>query len=216
MSINILKITTVLFLILTLNNTQAQTKKVDSLTNKKLDIVLSFLNLKADDIIADVGTGSGYSLVPIAGAHPNLKFTVQDIDRSTLTEKKLQSQINRNNNKANMLQFNIVYGNDTSTNLPSQTFTKVLLFDVLHEVHDKQRILADIKRILKKDGKLIIEEILVFKPQRKERNCNYPFFIEADFKQLMEANIFVLIKEQVSFENGKKKYIKLFEYEIKE
>ncbi len=191
----------------------SQKPNYDSLTLVKQQVVLDFLNLSSNDKIADIGTGAGYSLVPIAGSFPHITFTVEDIDSSTLNRKKLIAQIKRFGNKANIHQFNIVYGTTTSTNLPASSFNKVLMFDVVHEMSDRQTMLNDVKRILQKGGSLFIEEILVYKPQKKERHCNYPFFTEIAFKQLMTDNNFILKKEKISFETGHKKYIKMFEYQ---
>jgi ubiquinone/menaquinone biosynthesis C-methylase UbiE len=196
------------------NTSFSQIKNLDSSLISKNKLVNDFLSLTDKDAVADIGTSSGYSLVPIAGANPNIIFTVEDIDSATLNRKKLIAQIKRFGNKANINQFNIVYGTETSTNLPAAIFTKVLLFDVVHEMSDRQTMLHDIKRILQKGGSLFIEEVLVYKPAKKERHCNYPFFTEAAFKQLMLENEFILKKEKISLDTGHRKYMKLFEYTV--
>jgi hypothetical protein len=88
------------------------------------------------------------------------------------------------------------------------------MFDVVHEMSERQIMLDDIKRILQKAGSLFIEEVLVYKPAKKERHCNYPFFTEAAFKQLMVENKFTLKKEKISLDTGNRKYMKLFEYTV--
>jgi ubiquinone/menaquinone biosynthesis C-methylase UbiE len=122
------------------------------------------------------------------------------------------AQIKRFGNKANIEQFNIVYGTETSTNLPAASFNKILMFDVIHELSDKQTMLNEIKRILQKGGSLFIQEILVYKPKKKERHCNYPFFTEIAFKNLMQENKFILKNEKICLDASNKKYIKMFEY----
>jgi ubiquinone/menaquinone biosynthesis C-methylase UbiE len=194
------------------NTSFSQIKNLDSSLISKHALINEFLSLTEKDVVADVGTSSGYSLVPIAGANTNITFTVEDIDSSTLNRKKLLAQIKRFGNKANIEQFKIVYGNETSTNLPSASYTKVLMFDVVHEMSERQTMLSDIRRILQKGGSLFIEEVLVYKPAKKERHCNYPFFTETAFKQLMLENKFILKKEKISLDTGHRKYMKLFEY----
>jgi ubiquinone/menaquinone biosynthesis C-methylase UbiE len=196
------------------SNTYAQKTNTDSLLIAKHTLINEFLSLTDKDVVADVGTGAGYSLVPIAGANTNITFTVEDIDSTTLNRKKLMAQIKRFGNKAKIEQFKIVYGTETFTNLPSVSFTKVLMFDVIHEISDKKVMLNEIKRILQKGGSLFIEEVLVYKPAKKERHCNYPFFTEAAFKQLMLENKFTLKKEKISLDTGHEKYMKLFEYTV--
>jgi ubiquinone/menaquinone biosynthesis C-methylase UbiE len=194
--------------------TLAQKQNADSLLATKHKLIYDFLALSEKDVVADVGTSSGYSLIPIAGANPTIIFTVEDIDSSTLNRKKLIAQIKRFGNNANIEQFKIVYGTETSTNLPTASFTKVLMFDVVHEMSNRQTMLQDIKRIMQKGGSLFIEEVLVYKPAKKERHCNYPFFTEAAFKQLMLDNKFILKKEKISLDTGHKKYMKLFEFTV--
>ncbi len=201
-----------LLLLCATKQSHSQRSTSDSLTIRKQQIIIDFLKLSITDKVADIGTGTGYSLVPIAGSNPNMIFTVEDIDSTTLNRKKLLAQIKRFGNKANIEQFNIVYGTETSTNLPDASFNKVLMFDVIHELSDRQTMLNEIKRILQKGGSLFIEEILVHKPQKKEKHCDYPFFTEIAFKNLMQENKFLLKNEKISFNTGNKKYIKMFEY----
>lgn len=193
-------------------NSYAQKLNTDSLTANKLNIIIQFLNLSISDKIADIGTSSGYSLLPIANKYPEIIFTVEDIDSNILNRKKLLKTIKRFEYKTVLEQFNIVYGTETSTNLPSATFNKVLLFDVIHEFSDRNRMLQDVKRILTNNGSVFIEEILVHKPIKKDRICNYPFFTEDAFKALMMQNKFILIKEKITFDTINNRYIKIFEY----
>lgn len=206
----------ILFLLITQvflsQNISAQKLNRDSLTAEKLTTILQFLNISPTDKIADIGTSSGYSLIPIANKNPNNIFTVEDIDSSSLNSKKVLKQIKRFGNIATIEQFNIVYGTETNTNLPTAAFNKVLLFDVVHECSNRNIMLQDIKRILTKSGSLFIEEVLVHKPIKKDRICNYPFFTENDFKVLMMDNKFTLVREKITFDTGNNRYIKIFEY----
>ena len=195
-------------------NIYAQKLDTDSLTQQKLSTIIQFLNLSPTDKIADVGTSSGYSLIPIANKYPDIIFTVEDIDSGSLNRKKLIKQIKKFGNIAKIEHFNIIYGTEASTNLPTATFNKVLLFDVVHEFSDRNTMLQDVKRILSKNGSVFIEEILVHKPIKKDRICNYPFFTEDAFKALMMENNFKLVKEKVTFDTGNNRYIKIFEYTL--
>ena len=85
---------------------------------------------------------------------------------------------------------------------------------MIHEFSDRNSMLQDVKRILTKNGSVFIEEILVHKPIKKDRICNFPFFTEDAFKVLMMENKFTLIKEKVTFDTGNNRYIKMFEYNI--
>jgi ubiquinone/menaquinone biosynthesis C-methylase UbiE len=186
-------------------------QKGDSLTTAKFSVVSMFLSLSPTDIIADIGTGVGYSLIPIANNCPECKFFVEDIDSSSCNPKTLAWRINNTGNKTKIENFAFFYGTEKATNLPSAKFNKVLIFDVIHEMTYKTEMLKDIKRILQKNGSIFIEEILVHKPEKKDRGCNYPFLTEVEFKKLMTDNNFLIKRESITLSSGYNKYIKIFE-----
>jgi ubiquinone/menaquinone biosynthesis C-methylase UbiE len=186
-------------------------QKADSLTAAKFNTVSKFLDLKSSDIIADIGTGAGYSLVPIANDCPQCKFIAEDIDSSTCNSRTLTKKINASGNKTSIQNFEFYYGTEKTTNLPSAKFNKVLIFDVIHELTYKTEMLNDIKRILQKNGAVFIEEILVHQPIKKDRACNYPFFTEAAFKKLMADNNFLITRESITFDTGNNRFMKIFE-----
>jgi ubiquinone/menaquinone biosynthesis C-methylase UbiE len=197
-----------------LNKIYAQKLNIDSITIEKQKLILSFLDLKETDKVVDIGTGNGYSLIPIASEYPTLKFTVEDIDSSTCNKKNLEKRIKKLGNKTSIEQFKIVYGTELTTNLPTEGYNKILLFDVIHEISQKEIMLGEIKRITSKGGFIFIEEILVHKPQKKDRICSYPFLTEDEFKRLMIENKFLLVKEQITGDYGKNRYLKIFQYKL--
>ena len=186
-------------------------QKKDSLTEAKFDVVSKFVDLSPVDIIADIGTGTGYSLIPLANNCPECKFIVEDIDSLSCNAKSLTKKINNNGNKTSIENFKFHYGTEKATNLLSATFNKVLIFDVIHEMTYKTEMLNDIKRILQKNGSIFIEEILVHKPQKKDKVCNYRFLTEVEFKKLLADNNFLIKKETITFDTGNNRYIKIFE-----
>jgi ubiquinone/menaquinone biosynthesis C-methylase UbiE len=191
---------------------QCQTKgKTDSLTKEKSRIINKFLNLSNKDVIADIGTGSGYSLIPIANECAGCKFTVEDIDSISCNPIALSRRIAKTGNKITINNFSFYYGTERSTNLPSATYNKVLIFDVIHEMTYKTEMLYDIKRILQKNGTVFIEEILVHRKIKKDRICNYPFLTEPAFKEILAANKFMILREEMTFDTGNNRFIKIFE-----
>jgi ubiquinone/menaquinone biosynthesis C-methylase UbiE len=183
----------------------------DSLSAEKVKLINAFLNLSPKDSIADIGTGSGYSLIPIANECPGCKFTIEDIDSISCNRKVLQKKIVTSGNHTSIDNFTFFYGTEKTTNLPSTAYNKILIFDVIHELTYKKEMLSEIKRILQKNGSIFIEEILVHKPVKKDKACNYPFLTEAEFKQLLLENNLIIKKEKITFDTGINKYIKIFE-----
>lgn len=200
-----------LFVTVSFGQSLSNKEKRDSLTEAKFSVVSKFLNLSSADVIADIGTGSGYSLIPLANNCPECKFSVEDIDSSSCNVKTLTKKINKTGNKTSIENFKFYYGNEKETNLPSATFNKVLIFDVIHEMTYKTEMLNDIKRILQKNGSIFIEEILVHTPVKKDKVCNYRFFTELEFKKVLADNNIFIKREIVTSDTGNNKYIKIFE-----
>ena len=186
-------------------------QKVDSLTLAKQQKVVTFLDISLHDNIADIGTGSGYSLIPIANEYPTLSFTVEDIDSNYCNKALLINRIRKSGNKTNIENFSIHIGTEKSTNLPTASFNKILVFDVIHEMTYRSEMLSDLKRILQVNGSVFIEEILVHKTVKKDKVCNYPFLTEDAFKKLLVDNKYQIKREMVTFDTGNNKYIKIFE-----
>ena len=186
-------------------------QKRDSFALAKFKEVNKFLDLSSSDNIADIGTGAGYNLIPIANNCLQCKFVVQDIDSTTCNKKTLAKKINKSGNKISIENFSFYYGTEKTTNLPSAKFNKVLIFDVVHEMTYKKEMLDDVRRILQRNGSIFIEEILVHKPVKKDKFCNYPFLTEVEFKKVMDDNKFLIKREIITFDTGNNKYIKIFE-----
>lgn len=191
-------------------NVLSQKQKADSTIAERQKVLFDFLNIAAQDKIADIGTGSGFNLVPIANHYPTLLFTAEDIDSNYCNKELLQKRINGSGNKTKIENFNIHIGTETTTNLPAGSFTKVLAFDVIHEMTFKAEMLADIAKILQHNGTLYIQEILVHKKIKKEKACNYPYLTEDELKTLLQRNKCRIEKEIMFIDTGHNKYIKLF------
>ena len=188
-----------------------QIKSADSISAERQRLLFNFLNISLQDKIVDIGTGDGFNLVPIANRYPTLTFTAEDIDTKYCNKELLTKRIKRSGNVTRIENFNIQIGTETSTNLPGDTFTKVLLFDVIHEMTFKAEMLADIKRILKNNGEIYIQEILVRKKVKKDKICNYPYLTEDELKTLLRDNKLKITKEAMFIDTDHNKYIKLFE-----
>jgi ubiquinone/menaquinone biosynthesis C-methylase UbiE len=186
-------------------------QRQDSLSSRMHITVTGFLGISLQDSIADIGTGSGDNLIAIANEYPSLHFTAEDIDSNFCNKALLLKKIIQTGSKTSIENFTIHYGTATATHLPAAGFTKVLAFDVIHEMSYKAAMLADIKRILRANGALYLQEILVHKKVKKDRVCNYPYLTETEFKEILAENKYAIKREQIAFDTGDNKYIKLFE-----
>lgn len=195
---------------------QRLSKKVNEETaaSQTLRITLEFLQLAPGDQIADIGSGAGYALVHIANRCPSCTFDAEDIDSLRCNRATFEQRIRESGNLTSIDHFRFTIGNDSSTTLPGRQFNKVLIFDTIHEISKRDLMLSDIKRILADSGSIYIREILVHRPQKKDRVCSFPFLTEEAFKSLLSRNGLALVKEQICYDDGSNRYIKLFQCRI--
>ena len=94
--------------------------------------------------------------------------------------------------------FHLTVGNEKSTNLPNDKFDKVILNMVLHHFTFQTEMLADIKKIIKKDGKLFVMEAIIPQDKLSKFPCNY-YSNQKQLLELVEQNGFELQNKEEVF-----------------
>ena len=111
------------------------------------------------EIIGDVGAGNGYLEVMLSVFHDSLTFYIQDIDTAVCNQKafnKVVSHYQGVNNKPFTNKFIIVTGADNKTNLPDNTFDKILMLWTYQYLKNPKAIITDLRFKLKNDGLMYI------------------------------------------------------------
>jgi ubiquinone/menaquinone biosynthesis C-methylase UbiE len=168
--------------------------------------IMNFLDLKPSDKIVDIGSGNGKNILLIANFYPSLFFNIQDIDSTSCNSKVYEQEILKSRYFTNIRNFKFHYGNEKSTLLPSASFSKVIMFDLIHELTYKTEMFSDFKRILTKDGCLFVSEIIVVNKAPLEKGCNYPFMTEDELKATFKKFKFKIIQLEVFLKLTPNKY----------
>lgn len=114
---------------------------------------IGLLGLKAGDVVADVGAGSGYFTLQMAErVGPSGRVYASDIQQAML------DIIRRKLARTSLTNVTLVLGNDDDPKLPPNTIDMALMVDVYHELHQPQAVLKQIRAALKPDGRLILLE----------------------------------------------------------
>jgi 2-polyprenyl-3-methyl-5-hydroxy-6-metoxy-1,4-benzoquinol methylase len=180
---------------------QYATSKSDHISERQAALkksMMDFFDFSPQDEIVDIGSGNGDNILLFASFYPNMHFTIEEIDSVACNAKVFAKNIAQNGYNLDVKNFKFRYGNENSTKLLSGRYSKVLMLEVLHEFTNKKEMLDDVKRILKKNGTIIISDILVYQKEKKSPGCNYPYLTENELKEILKDN-HISISEEKKF-----------------
>jgi ubiquinone/menaquinone biosynthesis C-methylase UbiE len=114
---------------------------------------LGKLGLSSKDIVADIGCGIGYFAIPAAGMldSENMVYALDTSDQMLEEVKKRMSA-------AGVTNIIAIKTDEYDLKLPDKSVTFAVLVNVLHEIEDKAQFIAEVRRILKAEGKIAIIE----------------------------------------------------------
>lgn len=169
------------------------TKAQDTLTksNAKIQHELSIYNIQKGEKIAEIGAGKGDFIKTISQNYDDLKIFVNEIDTnySNTFDTKLYF-LNLNDDKN--ISYTSVLGNAKSTNLPHNSFDKIIIRNTFHHFEFPGEMVINLKQILKPDGKLFILEKFI--DEIKDPECLL-FMTRSKFMNYLNNNGFKLSNE---------------------
>jgi SAM-dependent methyltransferase len=175
-----------------------------TLSNPKMQKSLSIYNFQPNETIASIGASSGVWEIWFASQVEGLTFYLQDIDPLNCNQEEIEYGIKY---YEKLLQKPIsgklipIIGTQSATNLPKNTFDKVLIINSLHEFKTPAIILQDIHKILKPNGKLFIEEQIAKFYGEIHEGCGKQLFTENELINLLKENNFELKQTYLKCEN---------------
>jgi len=115
-------------------------------------VLLRNMKIRPDDVIADIGAGSGYHVLKMAPiAHDGMIYAV-DIQQEMLDALKSKTA------KQGLENITLVKGNEKTSELPKNTVDKVIMVDVYHEFAYPVEMINSIKQALKPNGEIFLIE----------------------------------------------------------
>lgn len=117
---------------------------------------ISHLELKPGMTAADFGCGAGFYTIPLAKAvRPDGKVYAFDIRKEMLEIIRSKARLE------NLLNIEAVWADleiSGSTRLRDETADAVIVSNILFQIGDKQALIKEVVRVLKKGGRLMIVE----------------------------------------------------------
>lgn len=121
-------------------------------TEEQPSKLVNALNLKSDDVVADIGAGTGYMSFRIAPLLTNGKVLAVDIQPEMLD---IIEFLKKENNITNVEP---ILATLTNPNLPPQSVNLALMVDAYHEFENPQEVMQGIFRALKPGGRVALVE----------------------------------------------------------
>lgn len=114
--------------------------------------LLRNMKIEKDDVIADIGAGSGYHVFKMAPKAKNGKVYAVDI------QDEMLAAIEKKKNRKKVSNIELIKGSETSVNLQENSIDKFLMVDVYHEFAFPKEIIASVISAMKDDAKLYLIE----------------------------------------------------------
>jgi len=112
---------------------------------------LKRIGLGSNDVFCDIGAGVGVFTIPAAMITKNIVYAM-DINNDSLETIKSIAEKEKLENVKVLLIEKYPYG------IENGSIDKALLCTVFHEIENKDSLFSEIKRIIKKDGRLVVIE----------------------------------------------------------
>ncbi|MGV8907141.1 MAG: class I SAM-dependent methyltransferase [Acetobacterium sp.] len=109
------------------------------------------LGLTAEDIMADIGCGIGYFTLSAAQITDNQVFALD-------TSEKMLEEVTYRMSITGLSNITTVKTDEYDLKVPSESVSFAFIALVLHEIDDKERMINEIQRILKPNGRVAVIE----------------------------------------------------------
>jgi ubiquinone/menaquinone biosynthesis C-methylase UbiE len=150
------------------------------------DVILSAAEVKPNFVVADLGCGSGYFTVPLAAKAKK----VYGID----VQKEMIDFVREKIRRLKIKNVELLVSKPAEIPLENESIDLLLTVNTLHEFDDRERMIEEMKRVVKKGGKLLIVDFM-----KKETGFGPPVEIrmsKAKAVKFFEAKGFTLVEKR--------------------
>lgn len=110
--------------------------------------ILGTVEIKPDFSVADVGCGSGFLTIPLSQKVKKVYAIDVQTEMLDFLEKKIR--------KFEVKNIQLLFSKENEIPLENECVDLLVSVNTLHEFDDKEKMIAEIKRVLKNSGKVLI------------------------------------------------------------
>jgi|SRR5579871_2984871 len=174
---------------------------------KQFDSQVKFYDFHPGEMVASIGAQCANWEAVFAALTDSVTFYLEDIDSISLNEKQVNfawEYYSKLRGQPITCYHKIVIGTETTTNLPDSFFDKILIINSFHEFNDKATMLSDLRKKLKRNGTLMIDEVLAQKSGELHIQCKKRIYTDDEMQTIFRENGFRYIKGlDMHFKNAK-------------
>ncbi len=127
-------------------------ERADRQQQEGTDVLLRELQLKPDDVVADIGAGTGYFSFRISALVPQGRVLAVDI------QPEMVEALSQKKTRLNAPNVEPVLGTTQNPNLPAGTVDLALIVDAYHEFDHPREMMRAIRQSLKPGGRVALVE----------------------------------------------------------
>ena len=155
----------------------------------KIEQVVSRLELKPGETVADIGAGTGVFSGPLAQAvAPTGTLLAVDIDQALL------DHIAQRARQEKVTNIQPVLGGFDDPNLPTRVDV-AFIHDVLHHIEHRQTYLKNLATYLEPDGRIVIIDLIFDRPDSPHRDQPEMHITQEQVRRWMAAAGFPVMQE---------------------
>jgi hypothetical protein len=188
---------------------------IKSLKDKCVDTI----NFKKGEIVADIGAANGSIEAMLSMFHDSLTFYIQDIDTTVCNQKIINDVVKRYqtlNGRPFTNKFIVIKGADNETNLPDNTFNKILMLWTYEYFKNPKSIMKDLRLKLRNNGLMYIINPGIDNEEGKVLTAEHGWNaspLERQISDIIDCG-FELIRLSRNYESPESPYIMIFKKKI--
>ena len=166
-------------------------------------VVASKMNIGKNDTICDIAGGYGFSISILSQYLPSSTiYYEEDINKDLCNRHQFNKLFHYFNANCNIDNYRFKTGRKSHIPYKDNSFNNIVVFISLHEFKYPYKMLDEIARILRKDGKLTIMESVYKDTLYHDKGCGFDHLSVKRLYEIMDSSKFNIVFDTSLSDNG--------------